>query len=648
VPRFIQVLACAAVSRRLRGLLVFDASPDQLRALAGILAAMLREVTGRAPRRVTLGAAESEDALWGTWLPSVTGGQPLFWEPGLLAPSEHGAKLVLIPELPRLGLAAARACVTLVGAEVAHLARSGQHRTWQPDPCWIAGCSRSELGRVSPHLLDRFGLRLDGSSLELGDRQEALRQFLQQPEPEEGALADLSGWGLPPGALREASQRQVDLSTKALRALVDLPDLRSGHPGLRRELTVARVALALARLDAAPKASVEHVERAATLLGLALQTEKPAPLPEKPPAPTPPPGAKVPEREEEESISPQGAIGWTRPPSMPPPAPVQATGPVLPPASSEPLREPLALALAAPPADPYPEDKAPIQREPAALRPPVQQRALGRVLRGPIIGVQPARELSDLALTSTLFEAAKFQAFRQSGRRRYRGSLVRARGLWLQTTGIPTRRERLILRASDLRSYRRAAPPDEMLVLVLDHTSLRGWNWGAAVLPHLKNAYTRRAAICVIQVGAADAPAGNELRARRVIGRSILARQVNLALAAEPGLATPLAHGLDLAFETLQHGLQRGRSRLTRAWLVVVTDGRGNVPLESSREGRITGPVGATGIQSALEVARRIAGLTHVESTLIHSSPRQYPELPGALAEALGATLRGLKTEEEP
>jgi magnesium chelatase subunit D len=81
---------------------------------------------------------------------------------------------------------------------------------------------------------------------------------------------------------------------------------------------------------------------------------------------------------------------------------------------------------------------------------------------------------------------------------------------------------------------------------------------------------------------------------------------------------------------------------------VVVTDGRGNVPLESSREGRITGPVGAAGIQSALEVARRIAGLTHVESTLIHSSPRQYPELPGALAEALGATLRGLKTEEEP
>jgi magnesium chelatase subunit D len=285
------------------------------------------------------------------------------------------------------------------------------------------------------------------------------------------------------------------------------------------------------------------------------------------------------------------------------------------------------LALTSAPADPYPEDKAPVQREPASLRPPVQRSAFGRVPRGAIIGQMRATDVTDLAITGTLFEAAKYQALR------------RARG---------HRKPGLLVRASDLRSYRRAAPPERLLVMLLDYTALRGWKeWGAAVLPYLKDAYTGRAAVGIVQVGAAANSPADELRARRVLGRSILARPVGLALQADAGRATPLAHGLDLAFETLRHALQHGRSRALQATLVVVTDGRGNVTLEASRTGESSGSVGDAGVKSAREVARRFRELDHVDAVLIHPGPKVYPELPVELAEALGARLRGARQDED-
>jgi magnesium chelatase subunit D len=234
----------------------------------------------------------------------------------------------------------------------------------------------------------------------------------------------------------------------------------------------------------------------------------------------------------------------------------------------------------------------------------------------------PARDLSDLALTGTLLEAAKFQAIRRKNRPEAQG---------------------ILFSASDLRAYRRAAPPERLLVLVIDFTSLAGWDWGAAVLPFLKTAYTQRAAVCVVQVGAADAE--HELSARRVLGRNVLSAAVNLALASERGKATPLAHGLELALETLRHALRHGRGTALQAQLVVVTDGRGNVPLEASRLRAITAPVSDEGVKDALAVAEKLRALDRVESVLIHPSPRFYPELPSTLAAALGAGMRALKKE---
>jgi magnesium chelatase subunit D len=71
--------------------------------------------------------------------------------------------------------------------------------------------------------------------------------------------------------------------------------------------------------------------------------------------------------------------------------------------------------------------------------------------------------------------------------------------------------------------------------------------------------------------------------------------------------------------------------------LVVISDGRGNVPLEASHLGRIKTPVGRQGVDDVLQVSEQIHGLNRVESVILNPQPKQYPELPLLLAQKIGA-----------
>jgi magnesium chelatase subunit D len=71
--------------------------------------------------------------------------------------------------------------------------------------------------------------------------------------------------------------------------------------------------------------------------------------------------------------------------------------------------------------------------------------------------------------------------------------------------------------------------------------------------------------------------------------------------------------------------------------LVVVTDGRGNVPLAVSHGSQLVYPVKNKGIEDAIEAARRIQGLSKVESFVLNPTPKHYSDLPVNLARALGA-----------
>ncbi|NEZ64374.1 hypothetical protein D0962_16510 [Leptolyngbyaceae cyanobacterium CCMR0082] len=174
----LQGLACAALSPGLRKILVFDAPITSLTMAAQNLAWMLKQTTHCQITQVQLGMVETEESLWGgLTLPQEKADQPFAWQPGSLAEGRDNAlKLVIIPDLARLSLATARACVALMGSNVAYLERHGHQDSWQPNLCWLAGCARQDIGLVSAHLLDRFALRLSHQDWGQDDREAKIRQ----------------------------------------------------------------------------------------------------------------------------------------------------------------------------------------------------------------------------------------------------------------------------------------------------------------------------------------------------------------------------------------------------------------------------------------------------------------------------------------
>ncbi|MDJ0517518.1 MAG: hypothetical protein QNJ74_15120 [Trichodesmium sp. MO_231.B1] len=282
--------------------------------------------------------------------------------------------------------------------------------------------------------------------------------------------------------------------------------------------------------------------------------------------------------------------------------------------------------------NPYIEDIAPVEREIASLKLPTRRFKSKTIPHGTIIGVEKTTKAQDLAIVRTLLEAAKFQKIRQKNQ--------------------GNNYQKLKILPSDLYRYRRAPIAEQMFMLLLDYTCLEYCQWQEQLFPYLSWAYTQRASVGLIQVGIApDSIVGEdkesnvninpgELRAKKISAQNILVPTISMGLDLEKtkkGKATPLAHGLDLALKTLRHALQHGKNTIQKAVLVVISDGRGNVPLEASHVGKINPPVGQKGVEDALEVARKISNLGNVETIFLNPQSKQYPELPLLLAKALGA-----------
>ncbi len=594
----IQGLACAALQPGLRSVLVFDSSPQALRSAANVLTEMLTVTSDRAVKQMTLGRADSDETLWGTWsLKSGALGESFDWEAGLLG---VGLKVVLIPDLTRLSLVAARACIALMGTEIAQVERHGYQARWRSEICWIAGCARSDIGMVSPHLLDRFALRLPGQEIQSIDRTDALRDWFTELESSPDESARLSPELC--DRLRAATSIHPTIAPDAYeRALAYFSD--DPGMGIRRELALMRFAQARSQWAGVEQLSAREVDRTAQAMGLKLTSLPSLPKPDLPElSPVEPP-------EPIETPTPTPSPSRS---DLPKPAPEKAE---VYRSDSEVTLPPTNLDAMGDRENPYPEDDAALQREFASLRLPPRRFQAAKGGRGAIIGTEPATIPQDIAWVSTLLEAAKYQAFRQE-----------------------RSDQALVVRSTDLRRYRRAIVPEQLLMVVLDYTCLKDCQWQASVWPYLQWAYVERASVCLVQVGAIGA--AQELQAQRISGQSILVPRIRSGLEAGAGRATPLAHGLDLACQTLRHALQHGRNGVQRAVLVVVSDGRGNVPLESSRlNQKPTQPVKRRGIEDALAIAADIQRLNQVEAIVLNPQPKYYADLPVKLAQALGATI---------
>ncbi|MGW5416926.1 hypothetical protein [Actinomadura geliboluensis] len=553
--RIATALACAALDPGLRGVLLFGLQPAVLPGLGTWLVGLLH-----GPTPLLLDGSSDDERLW-TRLESVPAG--LAVRPGGLA-SDGPGQVVLVADLAQLSPIERRAAIVTLDGDVAHLERYGLSLTWTPRSRWLAACDRTAATRLSPHLLDRFALRVDATDL-ASDKL---------PNPPQAWLQAL------------AEPQSVQLSTEALDHVL------GRSTGIRRGLALARLARALAALRLATTVEPEDVAASAELMGLYVNSTWRG-LPR-------PPG------EEDSAATDVGPAERTR-----------AAGSKTAISQSEPERLPLldtdfggALRT------PYPEDEGAAEREPGSLRPEPVAR-VGGPGRGPRIGVRPAQDVRDLAVTATVLEAARYQALRCDGH-------------WASD-------HPLHISPLDLRSYRRAGQPGRLLVLLLDHTAKNGWDWYPALAPHLLWAYTRRAAVCVVEVGAAEPR--NETRAERFVTTGLLDPRVAQALERPSGRSTPLAHGLDLAIETIRRRLHLGLLSTDNVLFIVATDGRGNVPIAASVAGTPPRFAGSAGVTDALRIARGFHALKHVPTVVIDPGPRANAYLTVRLAEALGARL---------
>ncbi|WP_328950437.1 hypothetical protein OG778_23685 [Streptomyces sp. NBC_00184] len=592
--RLLAALVCSALEPSLTGVLLFDCPPQHLasvrEAFAQVLGRAAGHPSGLTVPQTVLDAATVDEDLWVR--PRAhrgPGGIEFTFGPGPLAGTGKGPQVVVVPDLARLSVPGMRAAVQLLGADTATLEHSGIRNRWRPHARWLACCRSEDAELIPPHLLDRFPVRLAVPGL--------------QPRPGPDPLGSLPPeWS---AALDPATPRtRVTLTDSFAPAVLQhLEDHESdGH---RRALALARIARALARLDGgAPlggplRGTAAHVGRAARLIRLRT-VDRSEPPPEG--SPEPQVGARpdtAPDPLRPGSVRPSG--GGTEPGI-----------PVHDPQSEVPLG--LGPVTEGRPAtgNPYPEDNAGPGPDRAALRAPARRTAGARAARGPVVGVRRARDLWDLAPSRTAMEAAKYRAHRGGS-----GPLQ--------------------IYPQDLRGYVRAPEPVRVLTLLLDHTCRGDWDWSATLEPFLHWAYVTRASVQVVEVGGEGE--ANELRAGAFTARSTRDPRIAAALARGPGRATPLADGLDRAGHALRRAFRHHRAGPVEALLVVVTDGRGNVPLAVSRSGVPSrGPVQRAGVDDALAVAGRIRALgrSRLHSVVVDPGRHPYTRLPAMLAEALG------------
>jgi magnesium chelatase subunit D len=600
---------CCAAEPGLDGLLLFDLPSAALSTVASALIEALTAYRSplAPPRLVRLGSYEDEDDLWTSLRPQTSDGvTALMSLPGpLVRQDDDPALVVVVPDLARLSLAASRAAIAMLGSPTAEFQRHGRSQRWSTGTYWVAACQTADVGQVSEHLLDRFPVRLPARSLvPIVDPVQRIRRALAGvPEEPQVPMPAL------PPAWRSALKREQTGPPVDDSAIERAAELHDARHGMRRPLALLRLARATARLAGDPVVTADHVDDIAVLTTMI----EPAPSPRPSAAATGPTEPQADHDRDRPAVPDQDLVGR---------AEAAVAEPVMMAALAEALP---AVTVTAPMPLAYPEDGADPNREAEPLKLPWQRAAGQPTDRGPVIGTMPARSLEDIAWLDSVRHAALYRHFR--------------------LRSVPeSQRQGLPVTAADLRSYRRAAEPSRMLVLLLDHTCRHGWDWLPTLAPYLRQAYSDRATVCVVEVGSDSAP--SLFRAERSMLRSLLDPWVVVALSRKPGGSTPLAHGLALAGQALRHALQHGAATLTEAEVVVVTDGLGNVPLDASLRDQLTAPVGGEGVADAIEAAKALRDLDGVRVVVVQPPRVPHPEILLRLVEA-ASDERALVAAEE-
>jgi magnesium chelatase subunit D len=609
--RALLVLSCLAAESRLGGVLLLDLDPDLLLPFADWLADHIAVGDGRGirPPVHVIGPGASDETLW--MRPSLSADGLTILPGALVERPSDPPPVIVVPDLCRASVFTARAAISTLGADQASAERLSVSYRWRPRARWLAAADRTEARALSPHLLDRFPVRVAAADIAVPWSAD-LARLAEQPDD-----AALRRW-LPPLPAPARATAPVLTRAAADRVIALVPP----GPSRRRDLAVGRVARAIAARDGAGEITAQHVDDAAVLLGLTPAATAAFPRPPEMPEHDRPAGRKT----AAGAVADGTALATA---ASSPDARVASPGPGT---ALELATVTLATADAAASRLSdwlYPEDHPDALAPHESLLDAGHGPASARHREGRPVGTQRASDLHDIAIVATVLEAAKFQRFRR-----------RARG------GRPARRARgrLVIWPVDLRTHRRLPTPAAALVLVLDHSCWQGWDMDAAIASYLRRAYVENAAVSVVEFGHRDAEP--ELRATSYRAGSLLDPRVTDSLNRQPGRASPLAHGLDLAVQELRRHL-RGTPR-NSAVLLVATDARGNVPLASSLLDRMPrSQVAQSGVQDALASAGAVRGMSRVEAVVVTPGVDQYAGLPFDLAEAMdGAVILAARRDD--
>ncbi len=474
------------------------------------------------------------------------------FEPGLLARAHRG--LLYIDEVNLLGDHLVDLLLDAAAMGVNHVEREGltfRH----PSRFVLVGTMNPEEGDLRPQLLDRFGLAVEAEPMaDPRRRAEVVRRRLAFEADPVGFRAR---WA---DADRSEGEKIVE-ARRLLPAVVVPPPIldalcarcaREGAEGLRADLTIYKAASALAAYDGRTTVTAEDVEAVAEL---ALAHRRTTPPPPRGPAPEPPP----PRPKGDDRPPPEGR-DRDRDPSPPgrepasPSASAQDSGPDA--TAGDPGGASELVAASEPTTTPPWSPARPARRREG----PVGRRGKLGVTdrRGVAIrSAVPVGRAVDLALDATLRASAPWQV---------------ARGR--VDEGRP------ILKAADLRVKVRARPTRHLILFVVDASRSMGARrrmaqTKAAVLALLVDAYQKRDLVGLVAFGGTSARlALPPTRSVQVAARELADLPV--------GGTTPLAHGLALASRVV--GRSRRREPGVIPLVVLLTDGRGNVPLGEGGE----------------------------------------------------------------
>jgi len=434
----LKVLSATCIDPQLQSLLLFDCQFDDLQSTAQILQALLQETYACTVSSLFMNPTVNEDSLWGQWVVSNNSNQ-LQWQAGLLQPLENEIRIIKVADLSSLNLIASRAILSTANRQPVSLQRHGQNLSYTPKIFYLAALpSKNSSALLSAHLLARFNLRLHIKTHLQRNGIEYLQHALDFDSRQEKEV-ELSDKVKKDLHQAQCFQAQVDNLVFA-QALVYFK-----KPDHRRELNLSRLAIAFSRFSQVELRS-SHIRQAALLLGLKNQPDMNAPE------------VKQDHFDERESLLEKSPLTDE---SLDSSSTVddkieknESSSAYESPGILQNTYIPLLLVD-----DAYPEDNVIIQHDPAPLQLPlsIQQHANDK---GVIIGTQSSDNLQDIAWLASLLEAVKFQ---------HKGS-----------------RGKLKLLGNHLKKYRRVAVAEQLFILVLDYTSLKGCQWQQALMPHLR------------------------------------------------------------------------------------------------------------------------------------------------------------------